>query len=94
MPMVKKTWVWTTSAAIPGEMCPFMAMNSNPNAVSGLSWSRDGAYIAIAAGSPFAGGSASIYAYPARSLYGKIVPTYYPSSVAFSPSGSASARRK
>jgi hypothetical protein len=65
------------------------ATDGNTNAVAGLSWSRDGAYLAVAAGSPFAGGSASIYAYPARSQYAAVVPTYYPASVAFSPSGSA-----
>jgi WD domain, G-beta repeat len=65
------------------------ATKGNANAVDGLSWSRDGAYLAIAAGSPFAGGSASIYAYPARTQYAAVVPTYYPVSVAFSPSGSA-----
>ena len=30
-PMVKKAWVCTTREARPGEMCPFMAMNSIPN---------------------------------------------------------------
>jgi WD40 domain-containing protein len=65
------------------------ATNGKPNEVAGLSWSRDGAYLAIAAGSDFAGGSASIYAYPARARYAAVVPTYYPVSVAFSPSGSA-----
>ena len=65
------------------------ATSGNANGVAGLSWSRDGAYLAIAAGSPFEGGSASIYAYPARARYGAVVPTYYPVSVAFSPSGSA-----
>ncbi len=65
------------------------ATNGNANGVAGLSWSRDGAYLAIAAGSNFAGGSASIYAYPARAQYASVVPTYYPVSVAFSPSGSA-----
>ena len=65
------------------------ATNGNVNGVAGLSWSRDGAYLAVAAGSPFAGGSASIYAYPARSQYASVVPTYYPASVSFSPSGSA-----
>jgi hypothetical protein len=63
--------------------------NGNANGVAGISWSGDGAYIAIAAGSLSAGGSASIYAYPARAQYGKVVPTYYPVSVAFSPNGSA-----
>jgi hypothetical protein len=65
------------------------ATQGNANGVAGLSWSRDGAYLAIAAGSPFAFGSASIYAYPARSRYASVVPTYYPASVTFSPSGSA-----
>jgi hypothetical protein len=65
------------------------ATRGNVNAVDGLSWSRDGAYLAIAAGTPFSGGSASIYAYPARAQYASVVPTYYPVSVAFSPSGSA-----
>ncbi|HZL21675.1 MAG TPA: hypothetical protein VFG23_28345, partial [Polyangia bacterium] len=65
------------------------ATKGNVNGVDGLSWSRDGAYLAIAAGTPYFGGSASIYAYPARTQYGAVVPTYYPVSVAFSPSGSA-----
>jgi hypothetical protein len=65
------------------------ATNGNVNGVAGLSWSRDGAYLAVAAGSPYNGGSASIYAYPARSRYASVVPTYYPASVVFSPSGSA-----
>jgi WD domain, G-beta repeat len=76
----------TTSAS--GAALTF-ATSGNANGVDGLSWSRDGAYLAIAAGSPFAGGSASIYAYPARAQYAAVVPTYYPVSVAFSPSGSA-----
>jgi WD40 repeat protein len=83
-------WANPVSGGTPsGAPLTFAATNGNANAVAGLSWSRDGAYIAVAAGSPFAGGSASIYAYPARTLYGKVVPTYYPSSIAFSPSGSA-----
>jgi hypothetical protein len=65
------------------------ATRGNVNAVAGLSWSRDGAYLSVAAGSPYFGGSASIYAYPARTQYASVVPTYYPASVAFSPSGSA-----
>ncbi len=65
------------------------ATGANANGVAGLSWSRDGAYLAIAAGSWAAGGSASIYTYPARTQYAAVVPTYYPVSVAFSPTGSA-----
>jgi hypothetical protein len=65
------------------------ATKGNVNAVAGLSWSRDGAYLAIAAGSPYNGGSASIYAYPASTRYAAVVPTYYPASITFSPSGSA-----
>jgi WD40 repeat protein len=82
-------WSNPVSGATPTGTPLTFSMRGNANAVVGLSWSRDGAYIAIAAGSPFAGGSASIYAYPARSLYGMVVPTYYPVSIAFSPSGSA-----
>ena len=65
------------------------ATKGNVNAVAGLSWSRDGAYLAVAAGSPYNGGSASIYAYPAATRSAAVVPTYYPASVVFSPSGSA-----
>jgi hypothetical protein len=65
------------------------ATNGVANGVNGLAWTRDGAYIAIAAGSPFAYGSTSIYAYPARTAYATVLSTYYPASVAFSPSGSA-----
>jgi WD domain, G-beta repeat len=73
----------TTGAALT------FATQGNANGVNGLAWSRDGAYLAIAAGSPFAYGSASIYAYPARTQYAVVIPTYYPVSVSFSPSGSA-----
>ena len=65
------------------------ATNGNANGVNGLAWSRDGAYLAVAAGSPFAFGSASIYTYPGRTQYAVVLPTYYPSSVAFSPNGTA-----
>ena len=65
------------------------ATKGNANGVNGLAWSRDGAYLAVAAGSPFAYGSASIYTYPARAQYATVIPTYYPGSVSFSPSGSA-----
>ena len=82
-------WSNPVSSGSPTGTALTFSTGPNANAVAGLSWSRDGAYIAIAAGSAFAGGSASIYTYPARTQYAKIVPTYYPSSVAFSPSGSA-----
>ena len=86
-----KVQFWTNPVSTPtasGTALTF-ATNGNANGVNGLAWSRDGAYLAIAAGSLFAGGSASIYAYPARTQYAAVVPTYYPASVAFSPSGSA-----
>ena len=65
------------------------ATNGNANGVNGLSWSRDGAYLAIVAGSWSAYGSTNIYTYPARTQYASVLSTYYPVSVAFSPSGSA-----
>ena len=37
MPMVKNTWVCTTSEARPGEMWPFMATNSRPNCPAPIS---------------------------------------------------------
>jgi hypothetical protein len=82
-------WSNPVSTPTPSGTPLTFATNGTGNGVAGLSWSRDGAYIAIAAGSPFAGGSASIYAYPARGQYAKVVPAYYPVSVAFSPSGTA-----
>jgi WD domain, G-beta repeat len=82
-------WSNPVSTPTPSGTALTFATNGTGNGVAGLSWSRDGAYIAIAAGSPFAGGSASIYAYPARTQYAKVVPAYYPVSVAFSPSGTA-----
>ncbi len=82
-------WTNPVSTTTASGTALMFATNGNANTVAGLSWSRDGAYLAIAAGSPFAGGSASIYAYPARVQYAAVVPTYYPASVAFSPSGSA-----
>jgi len=82
-------WTNPVSATSPSGAALMFATNGTANAVAGLSWSRDGAYLAIAAGSPFARGSASIYAYPARARYATVAPTYYPASVAFSPSGSA-----
>jgi WD40 repeat protein len=81
-------WANPVSITAGGAALTF-ATKGNVNGVAGLSWSRDGAYLAVAAGSAYAGGSASIYAYPARTQYAAVVPSYYPSSVAFSPSGSA-----
>jgi WD40 repeat protein len=82
-------WPNPVSTASPSGTALTFSTGVNANGVAGLSWSRDGAYIAIAAGSWSAGGSASIYSYPARTQYGKVVPTYYPVSVALSPNGSA-----
>ena len=65
------------------------ATSGNANGVAGLSWSRDGAYLAIAAGSPFAKGSASIYAYPARTRYAS---TVGPTTRSRSPSRRAAPR--
>ncbi|HVV52442.1 MAG TPA: WD40 repeat domain-containing protein, partial [Polyangia bacterium] len=82
-------WTNPVTAGGPSGAAVAFATNGNPNGVAGLSWSGDGAYLAIASGSPFAGGAASIYAYPARGRYAQVVPTYYPVSVAFSPNGRA-----
>jgi hypothetical protein len=82
-------WTNPVSTTSPSGAALTFATNGNANGVAGLSWSSDGAYIAIAAGSLFAGGSASIYSYPGRARYAAVVPTYYPVSIAFSPSGSA-----
>ena len=82
-------WTNPVSTTSPTGAALTFATNGNVNGVAGLSWSRDGAYLAVAAGSPFAGGSASIFAYPTRLQYASVVPTYYPASVSFSPSGSA-----
>ncbi len=82
-------WANPVSDSNPSGMALTFDTKGDTNGVAGLSWSRDGAYIAVAAGSAFAGGYASIYAYPSRRQYGMVVPLYYPASVAFSPSGSA-----
>jgi WD40 repeat protein len=82
-------WTNPVSTPTPSGAALTFATKGNVNGANGLSWSRDGAYIAIAVGSRAAGGSASIYAYPARTQYATVVPTFYPVSVAFSPSGSA-----
>ena len=82
-------WTNPVSTTSPTGTALTFATDGNANGVNGLAWTRDGAYLAIAAGSPFALGSTNIYAYPARSLYGMVLSTYYPVSVAFSPSGSA-----
>jgi hypothetical protein len=63
--------------------------NGNVNGVNGVAFSPGGKYVAVAAGSFFAGGSASIWAVASRSNAGAVVPNYYPESVAFSPSGGA-----
>ncbi len=82
-------WANPVSTTTTSGAALMFATKGNANGVNGLAWSRDGAYLAIAAGSPFAYGSTSIYAYPARTQYAVVIPTYYPVSVAFSPSGSA-----
>jgi WD40 repeat protein len=86
-----KVQFWTNPVSTTGTSgaALTLATNGNANGVNGLAWSRDGAYLAVAAGRPFAYGSADIYTYPARALYGMVLPTFYPQSVAFSPSGSA-----
>jgi len=86
-----KLQFWTNPVSTPtasGAALMF-ATNGNANGVNGLSWSRDGAYLAIVAGSWNAYGSTNIYAYPARTQYATVLSTFYPMSVAFSPSGSA-----
>ena len=82
-------WTNPVSTPTPSGAALTFATSANVNGVNGLSWSRDGAYIAIASGSWNARGSTSIYAYPARTLYAMAGSTYYPMSVAFSPTGTA-----
>jgi WD40 repeat protein len=82
-------WTNPVSTTTPSGAAVMFATKGNANGVNGLSWTRNGAYLATVAGSWNAGGSASIYAYPARTQYATVVPTSYPMSVAFSPSGSA-----
>ncbi len=82
-------WTNPVSTTSPSGAALTLATKGNANGVNGLAWSRDGAYLAVAAGSPFAYGSADIYTYPGRALSAMVLPTYYPQSVAFSPSGSA-----
>ena len=58
-----------------------------PVSVNGLSWSNDGIYLAVSAGSD--GGYASIWKYASRAEVGMIYPTFYPVSIAFSTSNTA-----
>jgi WD domain, G-beta repeat len=59
----------------------------DPQGVNGLAYSPDGLNVAVAVGSPGNGGKFGIWDASTRQIKGMVVPTYFPASVAWSPSG-------
>jgi WD40 repeat protein len=57
-----------------------VSVSQNPIAVNGLSWSSDGVYLAVAAGSD--GGYASNWKVATRAQVGMVYPRNYPVSSA------------
>jgi hypothetical protein len=79
-----------TSTAPTGSAITFTnIMNGSPQAVSMVAFHPTGAYVGVATGSAFAGGTASIWDVAARGSRGRYVGSFYMSSTAFSPNGAA-----
>jgi WD40 repeat protein len=86
---VLKFWSIPLSSTTPVGNPIMFSMGTTANGVNSVAFSPSGAFLAVAAGAYNAGGSASIWNMPARTLRGSVTPTYYPVSVAFSPNGGA-----